>query len=160
MCPDYGEDQLSLPAPRMLLRAPGAPRWARRPRPAPQTCLLSCCLAASSQPPPHSPTSPLKKIPQAGPAAGVGEPPRSLPAPARRASTPPSRRWAAVLAAGQPRGKGCREEVPARGREGGRGSPGLRARSRGAAARRAGGSQLRGGRGSSGGRGGSGRLGS
>lgn len=41
-------------------------------------------------------------------------------------------------------GQGCREEVPARGRAGRGGGPGLKAPSRGAAAVRAGGSQLRG----------------
>ena len=44
------------------------------PRPAPFpsgevtdfTCLLSCCFSSFFQPPPHSPTSPLKKQPRQG----------------------------------------------------------------------------------------------
>lgn len=72
-----------------------------------QTCLLSCCSSASFQPPPPAPTSPLKKHPKAGPDTGVADPPRCLTAPAPRASRQLSRRGEAVLAAGQPRGRGA-----------------------------------------------------
>lgn len=103
------------------------------------TWLLSCCGASSSQPPPHSPTSPLKRCLGQGRARGF----RSLPAPARRASTDARRRsrlrgsLGAGVQGGSP-GSGTG------GKSGGGGGPGLKAPSRGAAAVRAGGSQLRG----------------
>lgn len=77
----------------------GRPPSARAclPQPAP-TCLLSCRVSASSQPPPHSPTSPLKKHPQTGPAPGASSLPHG-PHPHSIQAAP---------------GPGCREEVPAR----------------------------------------------
>lgn len=64
----------------------------------------------------------IEETPQAGPDAGA-----PLTAPSRRASAPPSRRGAAVPAAGQPRGRGAGRKS----RLGWGGSPGPGARSRG-----------------------------
>lgn len=69
----------------------------------------------------------IEETAQAGPDAAVPGPPRCLTAPVRPASTQPSRPEAAVLAAGQPRGRGAGRKS----RLGWGGSPGLKAQSRG-----------------------------
>lgn len=95
-----------------------------------QTCLLSCCFSSSFQPPPHSPTSPLKKHLRQGRTRvflillGASRPQPGEHPDSRadwgRGGGGPGRRAAS--------GQGCREEVPTWV---GGGSPGLRARSRG-----------------------------
>lgn len=69
----------------------------------------------------------IEETAQAGPDTGVPDPPRCLTAPVRRAPRQPRRLEAAVLAAGQPRGRGAERKS----RLGWGGSPGLRARSGG-----------------------------
>lgn len=105
------------------------------------TCLLSCGFSSSFLPPPHSPTSPLKKRP------GQGRPrvfPSLLAASRPQPGEHPDGRADAGVGAGRraASGQGCREEVPAR--SGGVGGPsGSEGSEQGAAALRAGGSQHR-----------------